>query len=862
MMKCRPGKWLLWSPLLVGLPLLCAGYLYSGIVQQSVRDHAQAALDKSGNGGWAKLQADGRDISITGDAPNQEAINAAVAAVANAYGVRAIAKNSIALMPPPPKVEAPFFAPTITSAATNQNPAKITGTWPEAPDRSLAVTFGDKTYKSNADKELTSDGKGNWTLLAGNLKDGAYDIAVEAADAGGKVAKLASPAKFLFDTVAPAAAAFLPVAAALAPKAISGQWPEAEAKDLTVTVTGKDGAASYVKGKDPALASNGKGAWTLTFPKALGPGSYDLSTKVTDLAGNVTESPAIKGAIIVDPEPPAPPVFESMTVKGGDASHLTGKWAEGDASALTVEIDKTPYDFGTFRGLTSKAGQWDLALPAPLADGVHAVDVVTKDAAGNRSVVSGTVTVDSIVPTAPSFAALPAIVTAPLTKLTGNWSPAEATALAVDLDGGAHQLGTSKALTSDIIAGTWTLDLGKPIAEGSHKLTVTTTDAAGNSSSASSSFVVDTLRPAVPVIMDQLSREPVSQITGSWAENGADKLYVDVDGSSYGLGSFKGLHSTGEPGSFALDLPRPLSEGEHKVTVYVANSSGNSSKASATITVDTTPPTTPVFEGLASQAPVSRLTGAWTKAETKSLSVAVDGAVYNYGRLGGPEDGGAAGSWTLALPQALGDGAHEVTVTASDLAGNQSIATGMIVVDATPPMAPIVNSTLANAPVAQISGAWNEADVDTLVVMVDGSRYSSQDDQGPHASGTQNNWVLDLPAALGEGNHTVKVTATDKLGNVSEGAGQIVVDTTPPGAPSFKGTITNEAPKTLSGSWGSGEPAALSVHVDDATYMFPGFAGLKRAETKGRLGAGTASAFERRQPRNQGHHRRPGRQYG
>lgn len=50
------------------------------------------------------------------------------------------------------------------------------------------------------------------------------------------------------------------------------------------------------------------------------------------------------------------------------------------------------------------------------------------------------------------------------------------------------------------VGGVWSFTPGTPLSEGSHTLTVTATDAAGNNSPATNSFVivVDTTAPGVP----------------------------------------------------------------------------------------------------------------------------------------------------------------------------------------------------------------------------------------------------------------------------------------------------------------------------------------------------------------------------
>ena len=97
----QPGKWLLWAPIMAGLPYLAAAWLNTGSLNAGIADDVVAHLAAAG-AGWAKPDFDARDVRLGGDAPSDEAIDAAVAAVRNTYGVRVVteAARVVALLPP------------------------------------------------------------------------------------------------------------------------------------------------------------------------------------------------------------------------------------------------------------------------------------------------------------------------------------------------------------------------------------------------------------------------------------------------------------------------------------------------------------------------------------------------------------------------------------------------------------------------------------------------------------------------------------------------------------------------------------------------------------------------------------------
>jgi hypothetical protein len=102
----QPGKWLLWAPIMAGLPYLAAVWLTTPALNQGIRDEVTAHLAAAG-AGWAKPTFDGRDVKLGGDAPNDAAIDSAVAAITGTYGVRAFTDATRVVAPLPAPVTTP-----------------------------------------------------------------------------------------------------------------------------------------------------------------------------------------------------------------------------------------------------------------------------------------------------------------------------------------------------------------------------------------------------------------------------------------------------------------------------------------------------------------------------------------------------------------------------------------------------------------------------------------------------------------------------------------------------------------------------------------------------------------------------------
>ena len=415
--------------------------------------------------------------------------------------------------------------------------------------------------------------------------------------------------------------------------------------------------------------ANGSGAWTYTTA-ALANGAHSLTATATDAAGNTgVASSAL--SVTIDTTAPVAPSITSFTPDTGTAGDgittanvltLTGT-AEANS---TVKV----FDGATLLGsaVANASGAWTYTTAA-LANGAHSLTATATDAAGNTGVASAALAVTVMAPPgAPVITSFspdtgvvgdgitdPAILT-----LTGT-AVANST---VNVYDGTTLLGTATANAS----GAWNF-VTAPLPDGLHKFTATDT-VSGITSAASAvmNVTVDTVAPAAPSIAsfstdsgkkgDGITNDTTLTLTGTAEANSTVKVFdgATLLGSAVANGSGAWTYMTGT-----------LAEGAHTFTSTAADAAGNTSGASAglTVTIDTKKPNAPI---LASDAVLSTnqvlLTGTADANSTVNVS---DGAT-----LLGTAAADGTGTWNFTT-NALSDGAHAFTATATDAAGNTSV---------------------------------------------------------------------------------------------------------------------------------------------------------------------------------------------
>src|SRR5450631_1960903 len=464
-----------------------------------------------------------------------------------------------------------------------------------------------------------------------------------------------------------------------------------------LTVTGSAEANSTVKVYDGATllgsaTANGSGAWTYTTA-ALSNGGHSLTATATDAAGNTGVASSAM-AVTIDTVAPVAPSITSF-------SPDTGTVGDGitDANVLTVtgsaEANSTVnvYDGATLLGSATAngSGAWSFATAA-LSNGGHSLTATATDAAGNTGVASSAiaVTIDTVAPVAPtitSFTPDSGVVGDHITNgstvtLTGA---AEANST-VNVYDGATLLGNAIANGSG--ACTYTT---AALSNGGHSLTATATDAAGNTGVASSAMAVtiDTVAPVAPSIVTETFITP-SVVTLIGTAEANSQITV-----------FDGASNLGSTVTNALGIwtftSGTLADGSHGFSATATDAAGNTSGLSSVVdpVVDTVAPVAPSITLFSTDSGVvgDGITNDNTLTLTGSAEATSTVQIFDGVTLLGSVTADGSGAWTYTTA-ALSNGAHSLTATATDAAGNTGVASSAmaVTIDTVAPVAPTITS--------------------------------------------------------------------------------------------------------------------------------------------------------------------------
>ncbi|MBP5078467.1 Ig-like domain repeat protein, partial [Pseudomonas chlororaphis] len=312
------------------------------------------------------------------------------------------------------------------------------------------------------------------------------------------------------------------------------------------------------------------GEWSFT-PPALSDGDHSLTVVVKDPAGNTSsESESID--LKIDTVAPEAPTFNTLPGATNENPTLSGTGIPGE----TIVIRDNGSEIGSV--VIKPDGSWSFTPSPALAEGEHSLTVEAVDAAGNVSSSSETqpVVIDTAVPDAPTFNSLPGATNENPT-LSGTGIPGETIVIR---DNGS-EIG-SVVIQPD---GNWSFTSSPALGEGEHSLTVEAVDAAGNvSASEPQPVVIDTVAPDAPTfstLPGATNESPTLSGTGSPGET----IVIRDNGTEIGTVVIQ------PDGNWSFTPSPALGEGEHSLTVEVADAAGNVSvSAPQVIDIDTIAP--------------------------------------------------------------------------------------------------------------------------------------------------------------------------------------------------------------------------------------------------------------------------------
>ena len=598
-------------------------------------------------------------------------------------------------------------------------------------------------------------------------------------------------------------------------------------------------------GADTDFAMNSNGDFMVILSDSLGSGPNDSGNSVRFQTSRLESDTTAPDA------PSAPDMSASSDSGKSNSDNITNDSSPtftgtAEAGAVVELFYADTMSLGTTTADAS--GNWSLT-PTTVPNGVLSITAKATDAAGNTSAASAalSVTMDYGPPAAPIIATITDdtgafsndFVTNDTTLTIGGTAEAGAT---VTISNGSSVIGSAVANGS----GQWTSS--HTFAAGTFTLSATATDAAGNTSSASSprTLTVDTTQPVIfgPPDLTNASDTGASQ---------TDNVTSDTTPTFTGLAEanarvelfYNGTISVGtttadSAGNWEITAST-LPVGPHSITAVATDLAGNASQISPVLsmTIDPTAPSAPSVPNMtaATDSGVSSTDNITADTTPTFTGIAEANSTvelfYGSGTSLGKTTADGSGNWSITATT-IPSGTQSITAKATDQAGNTSPASAplSVTIDNARPDAPAITAIsddagdspsdfITNDTTLTISGT---AEAGASVTVFQGAATL-----GTVVANGAGQWTL--AHTFAEGNHTLTALARDVAGNLSDVSAPqaLTIDATAPDAskpnltgPSDSGAdgsddITNETTPTFNGTTDPG--SKVELFADGATSL-------------------------------------------
>ena len=661
----------------------------------------------------------------------------------------------------------------------------------------IIITVG--THKYGVDDGIVINSDGSWTFTIPeihSLSDGSYNWSVDVVDEAGNKDKVEGVV--VVDTTSPNELTVDLLNGSVSDTSIS--------KNSTPVLGGNSEAGSTIIVKindvtqpSSTITTNPDGTWSFLAASSLVDGDYIFTIISIDAAGNQQEDTHI---LEID---------SSTTVTGGlapesdsgssssdnitNSKNIVFKGTGETGSQIVLTINNTE-----FKTTVDNEGNW--AITVGELDGTDNIKydykIVATDKAGNVDTIQGKhINVDTTDPIKPTFTLDD--ISDSATK--DDWiTKSENISISGIAEAGTKltiKIGSATYNLTVDSTGTWVYDF-KDLEEGSHVVSVTSTDIAGNVNTQSQTITVDRSISLEGGLSSNSTNDTGESTTDGYTSvkrpeikgttdpdasikvvlSGAGGVKIEIDTIADKDGNWKIV---------AEDYPSDLNDGTYSYDVTTTDTAGNTTSFNDSLTIDTQITNTVSLSNTTNSGSLSdtitnvnkpRFEGNGQTNDKIEVSIKDNsGAVLTTLST----TVGANGKWFVTAIDTLPDGSYTIDVVATDKAGNSTSSETTVTIDTVKPM--------------RLSGGLdagsNTGDKEDTITKDDTPKFSGKVENGcsiqlVFTNGTtydavvdvNGNWNYQVTESIPDGIYNYKIIATDIAGNTSEIDREMTIDRT------------------------------------------------------------------------------------
>jgi hypothetical protein len=500
--------------------------------------------------------------------------------------------------------QVPQTAITSTGGLTNQATQTITGTVTE-PTESQVVGTTVTLYDNGSTTPLgtaivqagvagVAGGLPTWTATVNLTGDGTHSIVASDTDVSNLIGASTPPVVYTLDTIPPTVTiSTAGVATKVATQTISGtvSQPNSTEAPIGSTVTLYDNNVQIGTATVVAPTTAGAPSTWATTVTLTGDGTHSITASDTDAAGNIGSSAAV--VYTLDTLPPLVAISNTSVVTNVATQTISGTVSPANANEAAVGSTVTLYDNNVQIGMATVVAPTTAGAPSTWSttvtltgDGTHSITASDTDAVGNVGTSQAVIYTLDTLPPLVAISGTGGQTNAPSLTISGTVTPAASgeapVGSTVTLYDNNVQIGTATVVapTTAGAPSTWSATVALT-GDGTHSITASDTDAAGNVGSSSAVvYTLDTQTPVVAITSAGGVMTVASQtITGTVSEPVATEI-VGTTVSLFDNGSTTAIGTATVQAGVSGGLPTwsttvTLSAGANSIVAKATDLAGN-----------------------------------------------------------------------------------------------------------------------------------------------------------------------------------------------------------------------------------------------------------------------------------------------
>jgi RHS repeat-associated protein len=397
-----------------------------------------------------------------------------------------------------------------------------------------------------------------------------------------------------------------------------------------------------------------------------------------------------------------------------------------DAHAVTISVNGANVSVG-------QSGNWTTSIA--LNEGSNALTVIATDAAGNTTTVVRNVRLDTQPPVCTIQSPTDSLITN-LSSTTVSGTIFDSTSTTLTINGKSVSV-SNGSFTSEVV-----------LSEGINIITMSATDAAGNTTTISKTIVVDRTAPTLIVSspLDSIITK-LSSIMISGTVKDSTAITITLNAINVPVAN----------GSFTTTIA--LNEGINKITIVASDAAGNTSTITRSIRLDTQPPICIIqFPSDSLITKTSSLTMSGTISDLTAITLTINGKNISIDK----------GMFSTVI--SLNEGFNNIQMIATDFVGNSTIISRSVCLDTIPPTIKITspqNGALVYDSVITLTGTISD---ETGVLLFANGMAA--------INGSSGTFAVRVP--LISGKNIIAIETTDEAGNRTDSVQTITYKPLPP----------------------------------------------------------------------------------